>query len=301
MYDTIIIGAGPAGMTSAIYLARANKKALIIEKETIGGQISSSPLVENYPGFAKISGSEFSDNLYNQVTDLGVSLEVNEVTEITNKDDKFIVKTSNNSFESKTVIIATGCIYRRLGLPNENELIGRGIHYCVSCDGAFYKNRVVAVIGGANSAIISAISLATLCKKVYLIHHNKNLRSEPINIDKLKSIDNVEILYDKEVISLMGEEKLEGIVLKDTISNKEEKLIVDGIFPAIGTIPQTSFLNDLLKLDDKNYILSNDCLTSIKGLFVAGDCRDKKVRQLTTATSDGTIAAVEAINYLNQK
>ena len=294
MYDAIIIGCGPAGMTSAIYLARQNKKVLILEKETIGGQISSSPLVENYPGYISISGSELSNNMFDQVMNLGVDFELEEVIEIKDGKTKKVI-TTDNTYETKTVIIATGCKYRLLGLDNETNLIGKGIHFCVSCDGAFYKEKTVAVIGGGNSAVINALSLSEICKKVYVIQNLDDLTSEKNLADKLRSKENVEIIVSSVVSKINGEDQLESIEINN---NKTIKL--DGMFISIGMVPQNSFVKDLINLDKYNYVDSIDCKTNIPGIFVAGDLRTKPYRQVTTAVNDGTISANLVLDYLNK-
>ena len=292
MYDSIIIGCGPAGMTSAIYLARQNKKVLILEKETIGGQISSSPLVENYPGFKAISGSELSNNMFDQVMGLGVDFELEEVLKIEDGKVKKVI-TDSNTYETKTVIIATGCKYRLLGLENEVDLIGKGIHFCVSCDGAFYKNKTVAVIGGGNSAVINALSLSEICKKVYVIQNLEDLSSEKNVADKLREKTNVEIITSSKVTKINGSDNLESIEI-----NNNKTIELDGMFISIGMVPQNNFVKDLIKLDKYNYVDSNDCKTNIDGVFVAGDLRTKPYRQVTTAVNDGTIAANLVIDYL---
>lgn len=290
MYDLIIIGAGPAGLTAAIYAQRANLKTLILEKETIGGQISSSPLVENYPGFKQISGMELSNNFFEQAMSLGADFEVEEVLKIENGKIKKVI-TDQNTYECKSIIIATGAHHRKLGLENEEELIGRGVHYCATCDGAFYKDKTVAVIGGANTAVTSAIYLSSLCKKVYLIYRKNTLKCEKALLEKLETKENVEILYNTNVTKLIGN-PLEKIVL-----NENEELNVDGMFICIGSEPKAVELENL-NLDESGYIISEDCLTNNEGIFVAGDVRTKTVRQVTTATNDGTIAASLAIKYL---
>ncbi len=297
MYDVIIVGCGPAGMTAAIYLARANKKVLIIEKETIGGQISSSPLVENYPGFISISGSELANNLYEQVTNLGVEIELGEVAKIEDGPIKKVITTDDETFESRAIIIATGARYRLIGLKNETNLIGNGIHFCVSCDGAFYKDKTVAVIGGGNSAIINAITLSDICKKVYIVQNLEELTCEETLKEKILSKPNVEIICNSVVTELIGENELEEIIINT--KNKDKKIKVDGMFISIGLVPQSDIAKDLLKLNKFNYIESNECVTKKEGIFVAGDCRDKMTRQLTTATSDGTLAALAAIKFLD--
>lgn len=291
IYDAIIIGAGPSGLTAAIYLLRANKKVLILEKETIGGQISSSPLVENYPGYMSISGSELSNNMYDQVINLGGEIELEEVISI--KENEVI--TEDNTYQTKTIIIASGCKPRVLGLENEENLIGNGIHFCVSCDGAFYKDKKVAVIGGGNSAVINAIALSDYCKEVILIQNLEFLTAEKNLIDKLEKKENVKIILNSVIDKYIGEDNLEGII----ISNGEE-IILDGLFLSIGQVPNSSFLSEFLDINEYNYIHSSDCSTKYPNIFVAGDVRTKNVRQLTTATSDGTTCAIMAINYLNE-
>lgn len=296
MYDSIIIGAGPAGMTAAIYLARANKKVLIIEKETIGGQISSSPLVENYPGYEGISGSVLANNMYNQVDKLGVDIELDEVTDII-PGELHTVKTLDNEFKARTVIIATGVKYRLLGLENEIELIGNGIHFCVSCDGAFYKGKYVAVVGGGNTGIINALALADMCEKVYLIQDKDKLTGEKILQDKLKQKVNVEVITNSVVSKIIGDDKLEKIIIKN--GKKENEIIVDGMFISIGLMPQSDFLKGIIDLDKFNYAVSFDTKTKIDGIFVAGDIRTKPFRQITTAVNDGTTSALYALEYLD--
>ena len=297
MYDIIIIGCGPAGMTAGIYAARANKKVLIIEKETIGGQISSSPLVENYPGYKEISGSELANNMFEQVTALGVDVELDEVKKIEYGKIKKVI-TLDNVYESKVVIIATGSRYKLLGLKNEDNLIGNGTHFCVACDGAFFKDKIVAVIGGGNSAVINAITLSDICKKVYVIQIIDKLTAESTLVEKLKEKENVEIILNAKVTELIGEDNLQAI--KVNILNKVREIKLDGMFISIGLIPQSDFVKELLPINKYGYIESNNCVTEKDGIFVAGDCRDKQIRQLTVATSDGTTAALDAIAYLNK-
>ena len=294
MYDAIVIGAGPAGLTAGIYLARGGAKTLIIEKESIGGQIASSPLVENYPGFKSVSGSELVDTFYEQVVDLGVDIEIGEVKSIENGEIKKVF-VDDAVYETKMVIIATGVKHRKLNLEKEDEFIGSGIHFCATCDGPFYKNKVVAVVGGANSAVINAIYLSSLCDKVYLIYRGKDLRCENKLKEKVSNLKNVEILLNSNVTQYLGVDKLEKIVVKDLQCEKE--IQVDGLFVSIGMNPETSIKLNLNKTDN-DYYDSVDTLTNLPGIFVAGDCRNKNVRQVTTAVSDGTVAAINALNYL---
>ena len=292
MYDVIIIGAGPAGITAGIYCQRANLKTIIFEKETIGGQISSSPLVENFPGFHSISGANIANNLYEQAEGLGIPIEIEEVLNIIHGKPNKVV-TDCGEYETKTVIIATGSKYRLLGLPNETDLIGKGIHFCTSCDGAFFKGKDIAIIGGGNTAVTNAIYMANLSTKVYLINIGDRLTCEKTLEDKVKKLDNVEIILNTGVKEILGSEELEGIILTN-----DQKLNISGMFISIGMSAQTDMVKDTIELNDQKYIISDDCSTNKEGIFVAGDCRTKDVRQLTTAVADGTIAAISAMKYI---
>ena len=298
MQDCIIIGGGPAGLTAGIYLARANKKTLIIEKENIGGQIASSPLVQNYPGFVSITGAELANNLYEQVENLNVPIELEEVIKIEDGIIKKVI-TDYNTYECKSIIIATGAKYRLLGLDNENELIGKGIHFCVSCDGAFYKDKEVAVIGGGNSAVTNAIYLAGLCKKVYLIHRKDQFNCEEELKKTLNNLENVETIYNSNVVEIKGDNNLEEIIIKT--DNELSSIKIDGMFVSIGMDAQSELASNILSLNKNNYIITDECKTDKDGIFVAGDCREKNIRQLATAINDGAISATLAINYLKNK
>lgn len=292
MYDIIIIGAGPAGLTAGIYALRANLKVLIIEKESIGGQISSSPLVENYPGYKSISGLELSNSMYEQYNALGGELEVDEVTKI-KKDDDFTVTTEYDEYRAKSIIIATGAKHRHLNIDREEDFIGKGVSYCATCDGAFFKDKIVAVIGGASTAVTSAIYLSNIAKKVYLIYRKSKLKCEDILKTRLDKLENVEIIYNSEVTKLIGKDVIEGLVLNDS-----DTIEVDGVFVSIGMEPNTKFVEELIPITEDNYIDSLDTKTNIEGIFVAGDVRKKDLRQLTTAVSDGSLAATYAIDYI---
>ncbi len=299
MCDCIIIGAGPAGLTAAIYLIRENKKIKIFEKESIGGKIASSARVENYPGFKSISGATLADSLYEQVTNLGGEIDIEEVKSIKDGKIKEVV-TDEGVYQTKAIIIATGTHYNTLNLDNEQNFLGNGISFCTVCDGAFYKDKVVAVIGGANSAIINAIYLSSIAKTVYLIVRSDTLKGEASVIDELLEKDNIKVLYESNVIKYLGDDTLTGIVIKT--KDGEKTLDVSGIFMSIGQIPETKEFSNLVELDSNNYIKSNEeCITNIPGIFVAGDVRKKHVRQLTTAMNDGTIAALNVIDYLKNE
>lgn len=295
IYDVIIVGAGPAGLTAAIYALRANKKVLVLEKETIGGKISSSPFVENYPGFQKISGSEFSDHLYEQVIHLKGTIEIEEVVDIIPTTIKKVI-TDENIYETHTVILASGSTYRMLGLKNEEDLIGKGVSFCTVCDGAFYRGKTVAVVGGGNSALTSALSLSDICPKVHLLVRKDSFKAEEQLIQKVKSTENIEIHFHTTIQKLNGEKQLQSLLLT---GDKEQLLEVEGLFVSIGQDPETNYIKDIIDTDNQGYIESDEnCETKIDGIYVAGDCRNKKYRQLTTAVNDGTVAALKALEYL---
>lgn len=299
MYDIVIIGAGPAGLTAAIYALIEEKKVVILEKETIGGKITSSSKVENYPGFKSISGMDLANNLYEQVIDLGGEINIEEVLSIENGKAKKVI-TDENTYETKSIIIASGSKYKTLNLDNEEDLIGNGISFCTVCDGSFYKNKDVCVVGGANSALNSALYLSKICNKVYLIVRGPKLKGDKKVIDDVLSANNIEVLYNTTVNEyVLDSDELVAIVVNNNESKK--RLNVDGVFLAIGQSPEIDYLNNLVKVDENNYIVaSENCMTNIDGIFVAGDVRKKDVRQLTTAVSDGTNAAINAINYLKE-
>ena len=300
MYDIIIVGAGPAGMTAALYAKQAGKNVLILEKEAYGGQILKAHKVKNYPGFNEISGFEFATNLYNQLTALDVEIKFEEVLRINSKNDTKEVITKKGNYLCKSVIIAAGAKSRKLNLSNEENLTGKGVSYCTTCDGMFFKDKTVAVYGGGNSAIDGAIYLSDICKKVYLIYRRDNFRVENENIDNLKKKNNIEIIFNTIITDLIGKNKLESIKLKN--KENEYNLDVDGLFIEIGYIPVSEICNNLVGTDSDGYIISNEkCKTNIEGIFACGDIRVKDIRQLTTACSDGTIAALNACKYINKK
>lgn len=292
MYDIIIIGAGPAGLTSAIYARRANKKVLVLEEKNYGGQIVNTLDIENYPALYHVSGFDFAENLYHQASNLGAEIKMEKVCRIKNGNIKKVF-TKNNVYETKTIIIATGCYNKKLGLENEDKLIGKGISYCATCDGLFYKKGIVAVVGGGNTAIEDALYLSDIAKEVYLIHRRNFFRADEKVVNLLKEKTNVHFVFNSVITSINGQDKLKSIVL-----NNDKQIQVDGLFVAIGKKPENSLLS-FLKLDQDGYVLSKEnCHTNRKGIFVAGDIRSKNLRQLVTATSDGAVAASEAIKFL---
>ncbi len=299
MYDIIIIGGGPAGLTAALYARRANKTVLVIEKATFGGQITFSPKVENIPGFIEVTGNEFAEKLVEQVLAQEAEVEFAQVEKIIDGEIKTVV-TDSGEFQCKAVIIATGAKHRLLGLENEERFVGDGISFCAVCDGAFYEGKTVAVIGGGNSALQEAILLSDLCKKVYVVQNLDFLTGEDKLSQQLDNKDNVEIILGTTVSSIIGGDEFKGIVIKNEATSDESELLLDGMFVAIGLVPQNNEFAQLIKLDDRGYVDSGEeCKTSAEGIFVAGDCRSKKVRQVTTAVSDGATAALNACEYLD--
>lgn len=299
MYDVIIIGAGTAGLTAAIYSARAGKRVIVIEGSTIGGQIATSPRVENYPGIMQISGMEFSDRLFEQATALGVELEIDTVVGITDNGGIKTVTTEYGSFEGKAVIIATGVKHRKLGANGEDKYSGRGVSYCAICDGAFYKDKTVAVIGGGSSALISADLLSDGCEKVYLIHRRSEFRGEEKILSGLRAKANVEIVCDTVVDEIFGDEKVTGVTLRNVSTEKIKNVSLDGVFVSVGQAPENAAFSSLVELDEYGYIVAGeDTKTSSEGIFAAGDCRTKAIRQLTTAAADGAVAALAVCDYL---
>lgn len=301
MYDIVIIGAGPAGLTAAIYARRANKSVMLLDKAAFGGQITFSPKVENYPGYESISGSELADKLVEQVLSQGAEVEVECVTKvIDNGDSKTVITEDGNSYEAKAVIIASGAQHRHLGLPNEERFIGEGISFCAVCDGAFYKNKTVALIGGGNSALQEAILLSETCKKVIVVQNLDFLTGEKRLQEILLKRNNVEVITGATVASINDTPEFSGIVIEHTASGEKDALELDGMFVAIGLVPENEAFAELADLDAAGYIASGeDCLTKTAGVFVAGDCRKKLVRQVTTASADGAVAAIAACRYID--
>ena len=298
MYDIIIIGGGPAGLTAALYACRANKKTLVIEKETFGGQITFSPKVENIPGFISLTGNEFAEKLVEQVLEQGADVESCEAIEIKDGEIKTVV-TDDGEYQGKSVIIATGAKHRMLGIDGEERFVGEGISFCAVCDGAFYKNKTVAVVGGGNSALQEAILLSDTAKKVYVVQNLDFFTGEKKLVEQLEQLDNVEIILGVTVDSFVGDNELEGIVIKNS-AGETRKLELDGLFVAIGLIPQNEAFKNVVKLDGRGYAeVDESCETETKGIFVAGDCRTKKIRQVTTEAADGAIAALAACDYVD--
>ena len=298
MYDIIIIGGGPAGLTAAIYARRAGKTVLVLEKDALGGQITWSPKVENYPAVPSISGMELGNLITEQAMEQGAELEIDEVTGIEDRGDhKHVHCVFGAEYDAKAIILATGAKPRKLGLEREEELMGSGVGYCAVCDGAFYRDQPVAVNGGGNSALQDALLLSEICSRVYLIHRRDRFRGEERLVDALKEKENVEFVMNASVRELLGEDELSGIIVEQ---NGERRWIeVSGLFVAVGHEPDNAAFQNLLTLDEGGYVSAGeDCRTKTEGVFVAGDCRAKKIRQVTTAAADGAVAALAACAWL---
>lgn len=298
MYDIIIIGGGPAGLTAATYARRAGKSVLVIEKHAFGGQITWSPKVENFPSVLSISGTELGDRLLEQAMEHGAEVELDEVTGVSlDGDIKRVHTESGAEFECRALIIATGARPRMLGIEREDELVGSGVCYCAVCDGAFYKGHPVAVNGGGNSALQDALLLSEKCSRVYLIHRRSAFRGEARLVEALRERENVEFVLNASIVGLTGGGELEGVVVEQDGARRE--IPVDGLFVAIGHAPDNGVFAPLMDLTESGYADSGeDCTTRTPGVFVAGDCRRKSVRQLTTAMADGSAAALAACDYL---
>ncbi len=301
IYDITIVGAGPSGLTSALYARRAGRSVLLIEKESFGGQIVLSPNVENYPMSESMSGMELTDKLVTAVMALGAEFEVGAVNEVVKDENgNFKVKTDYSEFTSRTLIIATGLKHKMLGIENEQRYIGNGISFCAVCDGSFYKDKVVAVVGGGNTAVQDAVYLSKMCKKVYLIHRRGTFRAEDYVVKKTEQCPNIEMLMNSKVTALYGDTQLEQVKIQTDTA--EEILDVSALFIAVGQAPANEIFKDLVELDEVGFVKADEtCRTDNEAIFVAGDCRSKSVRQLVTACADGAVAAIAACEYLESE
>lgn len=303
MHDIIIIGAGPAGLTAAIYARRASKSVLILEKSSFGGQMTFSPRIENYPGFVSVSGTELADALVEQALSQGAEVELEEVSSITvNPDGTKTIKTDCGEHAARAVIIATGAKHRLLGAKGETDYIGNGISFCAVCDGAFHAGRNIAVIGGGNSALQEALLLADLCNSVTVIQNLESFTGETRLVEQLNAKPNVKAIFGTTVSEFYGENgELKGLIAKRVSDGSESRLDFDGVFVAIGLAPDTELASGVAERDRFGYIVSDEkCLTATDGIFVAGDCRTKSVRQIATAVADGASSALAAVNYLDK-
>lgn len=303
MYDILIVGAGPAGMTAAIYGQRGGKKTIVFDKLSYGGQVINTAEVANYPGIPNMTGLDFAEKTYNQMKDLGAEMSYEEISEIKDADKsiKTVITTSGKEYQCKAIIIATGSSPRPLGVENEERFKGAGISYCATCDGAFFRNKTVAVCGGGNTALEDAEVLSDIAEKVYLIHRRDEFRADATNVKRVKEKKNVELVLDSVVTAIKGERFIQSLEVQNKKTEEKRELKIDGLFVAIGQMPENDIFKDIVKLNKAGYIeAGEDCLTGTDGIFVAGDCRTKKVRQITTAVSDGAIAALAAIEHINK-
>lgn len=300
MYDIVIIGAGTAGLTAAIYGQRTGKSTLVLDETGYGGQIVNTPEVENYPGIKQISGIEFASNLHDQAVALGADVKIEKVTGIHGDKIKTVI-TGAGFYEAKAVVIATGAKNRVLGFDGEIRLTGAGVSYCATCDGNFFRGRDVAVIGGGNTALEDAELLSGIARKVYLVHRRDEFRGDMATVKRLKTKENVEFVLKSTPAAVIGDMMVSGLKVKHVETGDEKILEVQGIFVAAGQVPDNNAFADVADLDSAGYVAaSEDCHTRTPGVFTAGDCRTKRVRQLTTAAADGAVAALAASEYINQ-
>lgn len=302
MYDVIVIGGGPGGYAAALYTARAGLVTLVIEKLAPGGQMSTTDIVENYPGFAEgINGFELGMQMQQGAERFGVKTEYAEVTSVELKGHPKLVHVGDKIYEAKTVILAMGASPRELGLSNERELRGRGVSYCATCDGMFYRGKTVAIVGGGNTAVADALYLNKICEKVYLIHRRDTLRASKTYMQSLEEAENVEILWNSEVTEIYAEDTVTGVAVKNKVNNETFKLSCDGVFAAIGNMPNTALVKGQVTLDEYGYVVADETTrTNIDGVFAIGDMRSKPLRQIVTAVSDGAVASKYAEEYINE-
>ncbi len=304
MHDVVIIGGGPAGLTAGIYAARGGLKTLLCEGKILGGQIVLSYEVENYPGFPQgISGMELIENFTKQVEKFGVEMSYEGVVKIDDdRECKSVHLTNGTCIKTKTIIIASGASSNKLGCPGEKKFTGKGVSYCATCDGAFFRNKTVAVIGGGDSAIEEALYLTNLAKKVYIIHRRNQLRAIKILQDRAEKNSKIQDIFNHIVKEVQGDKLVNGLMLKNTQTGELTRLPIDGVFVYIGVTPNTMFVKDLIKLDEEGYILTDEKMeTNVEGIFAAGDIRSTPLRQVITAASDGAIAASSAQKYIESK
>lgn len=298
-YDIAIVGGGPAGMTAALYAARAGKSVILFEGEALGGQILPTRKIENYPALPEADGYTFAEGLTQQITALGVAIVYATVTETEKTVDGFTLTAGEESYTAAAIILATGLKHRKLGLVGEEDLIGRGVSFCATCDGMFFRKKEVAVVGGGNTAVQDALVLSEYCARVYLIHRRAELRAEQNLRDRMFAKENIEFIGETVIEELQGEEMLESLTLRNVTTGAIQYLPVSALFEAIGQLPQNAAFSHLVELDEDGYFITdNQCATSCPGIFAAGDACRKSVRQLTTAVSDGTVAALSAVEYL---
>ena len=300
-YDVIIIGGGPGGYTAALYAARANLSTLVLEKMSPGGQMATTDIVENYPGFVEgINGFDLGMQMKEGAERFGVKTRMKEVKSVDLISNPKLVQTKKDTFESKTVILATGAFPRELGLPNERELRGRGVSYCATCDGSFYRGKTVVIVGGGNTAVADAIFLAKICEKVYLVHRRDELRASKTYMDALEKAENIEFIWSSEVVEVKAEEFVTGVKVKSRKDDSIREVACDGVFVAIGNIPNTELIKGQVELDESGYVLADESTqTNIPGVYAVGDMRKKPLRQIVTAVADGAVASKFAEEYID--
>lgn len=300
MYDILIVGGGIAGLTAAIYARRAGRTVLVLEGVGLGGQIADSPLVENYPGLPSVSGSELSDALSAQAKELGAEIKYGQVTGAEKTGRGFRLTAGKREYEGRALILCTGAKHRKLGLENEDGYVGRGVSYCATCDGAFFREKAVAVVGGGDSALQSALFLSQMCSSVTLIHRREELRAQRAYVDAARERENIRFLLDAQVIALQGKDRLSSVTVRR--KGEQRDIVVEGLFIEVGQVPDNGAFATLADLDDGGYFAAGeDCRTKTPGVFAAGDCRAKDLRQLTTAAADGSVAATAACRWLDRQ
>lgn len=298
MKDIIIIGGGPAGLTAAIYAARSGKNVLLFEEKAYGGQISKSHKVENYPGLPEVNGFEFSMNLKKQAESFGTEFRMEKVKSVTEEEGIFRIA-AKEDYEARAVIFAPGAAPKKAGIPDEDKLIGRGLSYCATCDGNFFRKKTVMVVGGGNTALQDALYLSDICEKVYLMHRRDTFRGEKSLADKVNEKENIELILNSVLVSAAASPLLNSITAENTVTKERKDIAVNGLFLAIGQTPLTEDFRDILPLDEYGYVKADEACTVKDGIYVCGDCRQKDIRQLTTAAADGTVAATKAVEYID--
>ncbi|MBE6047803.1 MAG: thioredoxin-disulfide reductase [Clostridium sp.] len=300
--DLVILGAGPAGLTAAIYASRAKLNMIVLENAVIGGQVRNSYVIENYPGFSRVEGKVLADKIQEQAKNCGAVIdEFDPIVSVNFSKDAKIIETESYIYKTKTVILATGATPKKLPIDTEKKFFGKGIHYCAVCDGAMYSGKIVSVVGGGNAALEEAVFLSRFAKKVYVIRRYDYFRGEKSVLEEADNNEKIEILYNKDLIAVAGNEFVEKIIIKDTLTGEEKEMQMNAVFVYIGTEPKTSEFRQYINLNESGYIVTNEVMeTNVPGVFAVGDVRDKKYRQITTAVSDATIAALEAEKYINK-
>ena len=300
-FDVIIIGGGPGGYCAALYAARANLTTMVIEKFAPGGQMATTEIVENYPGFVEgINGFELGMQMKKGAERFGVKTKLAEVKSVELDKNPKLIHTSKDTFQAKTIILALGAYPRELGLPNERNLRGRGVSYCATCDGMFYKDKTVVIVGGGNTAVADAIFLAKICKKVYLVHRRDELRASKTYMESLEKTENIEFIWSSEVVEILADEFVTGVKVKNRKDDSIRMVSCDGIFVAIGNVPNTELIKGQVELDEVGYVPADETTrTSIPGVFAVGDMRSKPLRQIVTAVADGAVASKYAEEYID--